>query len=133
MISQNKPISNFLAPVSLGEIVDKITILEIKKKHMTGKKLKNVIKELKLLKTTIEEKNIEVDFTLIHHLKEVNNTLWEIEDKIRRKERLQVFDQEFIQLARSVYIQNDKRASIKQDINLKYNSELIEEKYYEDY
>ena len=133
MTSQNNHISNFFAPVSLGEIVDKITILEIKKKHMIGKKLKNVDKELKLLQMIIEKNNIKIDLNLINRLKDVNNNIWGIEDRIRIKERIQVFDQEFIQLARSVYIKNDKRASIKKDINRKYNSELIEEKSYEDY
>ena len=133
MTSQNNHISNFFAPVSLGEIVDKITILEIKKKHMIGKKLKNVDKELKLLQMIIEKNNIKIDLNLINRLKDVNNNIWGIEDRIRIKERIQVFDQEFIQLARSVYIENDKRASIKKDINRKYNSELIEEKSYEDY
>tara|TARA_Y100001968_G_C19258297_1_gene667931 strand:+ start:287 stop:688 length:402 start_codon:yes stop_codon:yes gene_type:complete len=133
LTSQNNHISNFFAPVSLGEIVDKITILEIKKKHMIGKKLKNVDKELKLLQMIIEKNNIKIDLNLINRLKDVNNNIWGIEDRIRIKERIQVFDQEFIQLARSVYIENDKRASIKKDINRKYNSELIEEKSYEDY
>ena len=67
------------------------------------------------------------------NLKEINNNLWKIEDKIRIKERKQQFDQEFIQLARSVYKENDKRAFIKKEINNKYNSELVEEKSYADY
>ena len=100
---------------------------------MIGKKLKNVDKELKLLQMIIEKNNIKIDLNLINRLKDVNNNIWGIEDRIRIKERIQVFDQEFIQLARSVYIKNDKRASIKKDINRKYNSELIEEKSYEDY
>ncbi len=100
---------------------------------MIGKKLKNVDKELKLLQMIIEKNNIKIDLNLINRLKDVNNNIWGIEDRIRIKERIQVFDQEFIQLARSVYIENDKRASIKKDINRKYNSELIEEKSYEDY
>ncbi len=133
MTKKNKYLSSVLAPVSLGELIDKITILEIKKAHMTGKKLKNVDKELELLKLTLEDKNLDIDFDLVNHLKEVNNSLWEIEDKIRLKESKQNFDKEFIQLARSVYKENDKRASIKKEINQKYNSELVEEKSYNDY
>ena len=121
-------LSSILAPVSLGELIDKITILEIKQLHMTGKKLKNVNKELKLLRNILQDKNLEIDIDLINSLKEVNNNLWQIEDNIRIKERDQKFNKEFIQLARSVYKENDKRASIKKEINQKYNSELIEEK-----
>ena len=123
-------LSSILAPVSLGELIDKITILEIKQIHMTGIKLKNVNKELKLLKKILQDKNLEIDIDLINSLKEVNNNLWQIEDNIRIKERDQKFNKEFIQLARSVYKENDKRASIKKEINQKYNSELVEEKSY---
>ena len=123
-------LSSILAPVSLGELIDKITILEIKQINMTGIKLKNVNKELKLLKKILQDKNLEIDINLINSLKKVNNNLWEIEDNIRIKERNQQFNNEFIQLARSVYKENDKRASIKKEINQKYNSKLIEEKSY---
>ena len=125
-----KYLSSIISPVSLGELIDKITILEIKQIHMTGIKLKNVDKELKLLKKTLQDKNLEIDIDLINNLKEVNNNLWEIEKNIRIKESNQKFDKEFIQLARSVYKVNDKRASIKKEINQKYNSELVEEKSY---
>ncbi|WP_413678360.1 DUF6165 family protein [Prochlorococcus sp. MIT 0916] len=127
---QSKKLSNILAPVSLGELIDKITILEIKQIHMTGVKLKNIDKELKLLKYIVQNENLEVDLNLINNLKEVNKNLWEIEDNIRIKENNQEFDEEFIQLARSVYKENDRRASIKKEINQKYNSELVEEKSY---
>ena len=133
MSSKDKYLSSILAPVSLGELIDKITILEIKQIHMTGIKLENVDKELKLLKKILQDKNLEIDIDLINSLKEVNNNLWEIEDNIRIKERNQKFDKEFIQLARSVYKENDKRASIKKEINEKYNSELVEEKSYNNY
>ena len=126
-------LSSILAPVSLGELIDKITILEIKQIHMTGIKLKNVNKELKLLRNILQDKNLEIDIDLINSLKEVNNNLWEIEDNIRIKERDQKFNKEFIQLARSVYKENDKRASIKKEINQKYNSELVEEKSYRNF
>ena len=128
-----KYISSILAPVSLGELIDKITILEIKQVCMTGVKLKNVNNELKLLKNTLQDTNLEIDIDLINNLKEVNKKLWEIEDNIRIKERNQEFDKKFIELARSVYNENDKRASIKKEINQKYNSELVEEKSYNNY
>ena len=133
MSSKIRYLFSILAPVSLGELIDKITILEIKQIHMTGIKLKNVDKELKLLKKILQDKNLEIDIDLINNLKEVNNNLWKIEDNIRIKESNQKFDKEFIQLARSVYKENDKRASIKKEINQKYNSELVEEKSYNNY
>ena len=133
MTKKVKYLFSILAPVSLGELIDKITILEIKQIHMTGIKLKNVDKELKLLKKILQDKNLEIDIDFINNLKEVNNNLWEIEDNIRIKESNQKFDKEFIQLARSVYKENDKRASIKKEINQKYNSELVEEKSYNNY
>ena len=127
---QSKQIYDVFAPVSLGELIDKITILEIKTIHMTGIKLKNVNKELELLRFILSDKKIVIDIALINQLKEVNKNLWRIEDKIRIKESAQEFDKEFIQLARSVYKENDLRANIKKEINLKYNSNLIEEKSY---
>ena len=133
MTNKANYLSSILAPVSLGELIDKITILEIKMVFMTGIKLKNVDKELKLLKNLIQDKNLEIDIDLINNLKEVNKNLWKIEDKIRIKERNQEFDKEFIELARSVYKENDKRSSIKKEINLQYNSELVEEKSYDKY
>ena len=118
------------SPISIGELIDKITILEIKEKNILGEKLKNVSKELKMLKQLIEINNIKITNKLISELRNVNQSLWDIEDKIREKERLKEFDNEFIEIARSVYIQNDKRCDIKKQINLKYNSEIIEEKSY---
>ena len=100
---------------------------------MTGTKLKNVEKELRSLKSVLAKENLEIDDDLVSSLKEINNNLWETEDRIRIKERNQEFENEFIQLARSVYQQNDLRASIKKDINYKYNSDFFEEKSYEDY
>ncbi|WP_269603483.1 DUF6165 family protein [Prochlorococcus marinus] len=133
MSSRVKYLSSILAPVSIGELIDKITILEIKQIHMTGIKLKNIDKELKLLKNIIQDKNLQIDIDLINNLKEVNKSLWEIEDNIRIKESNQEFDKEFIEFARSVYKENDKRASIKKEINQKYHSELVEEKSYNNY
>ena len=133
MSSKIKYLSTILAPISIGELIDKITILEIKQIYMTGIKLKNINKELKLLKNILQDKNLEINIDLIKNLKKVNKKLWEIEDNIRIKESNQEFDEEFIKLARSVYIENDKRASIKKEINQKYNSDLVEEKSYKNY
>ena len=133
MSSKVKGLSSIYAPISVGELIDKITILEIKQIYMTGIKLKNINKEVNLLKDILQNKNLEINVDLINNLKEVNKNLWEIEDNIRIKESNQEFDKEFIQLARSVYKENDRRASIKKEINQKYNSELIEEKSYNNY
>ena len=124
----NKKVIN--APISIGEIFDKITILEIKKEKLKNEKLINVNLELKLLKKIIEDNELNVDKKLINNLREVNNKLWNIEDNIRKKEELKSFDNEFIEIARSVYIENDKRSEIKREINTKYNSELVEAKSY---
>ncbi len=124
----NKKVIN--APISIGEIFDKITILEIKKEKLKNEKLLNVNLELKLLKKIVEDNGLNVDKKLINNLREVNNKLWNIEDNIRKKEELKSFDNEFIEIARSVYIENDKRSEIKREINIKYNSELVEEKSY---
>lgn len=116
-------------PVSIGELFDKITILEIKQKNITCKsKLKNVLLELNSLNkisSTIDKTEIN---DLIEELKTVNSTLWNIENKIRNKEKLKVFDNEFLEIARSVYKNNDVRAEIKRKINLLTNSTLMEEK-----
>ena len=133
MNSKIKYLSTILAPISIGELIDKITILEIKQIYMTGIKLKNINKEMKLLKNILQDKNLEINIDLIKNLKKINKKLWEIEDNIRIKESKQEFDEEFIKLARSVYIENDKRASIKKEINQKYNSDLVEEKSYKNY
>lgn len=133
MSSKIKYSSTILAPISIGELIDKITILEIKQIYMTGIKLKNINKEMKLLKDILQDKNLEINIDLIENLKKINKKLWEIEDNIRIKESNQEFDEEFIKLARSVYIENDKRASIKKEINQKYNSDLVEEKSYKNY
>ena len=133
MSSKIKYSPTILAPISIGELIDKITILEIKQINMTGIKLKNINKEMKLLKNILQDKNLEINIDLIKNLKKINKKLWEIEDNIRIKESKQEFDEEFIKLARSVYIENDKRASIKKEINQKYNSDLVEEKSYKNY
>lgn len=117
-------------PVSIGELLDKITILEIKNEMIQDQeKLKNIQKELNLLNE--KAKGIEVPKDLIYELKQVNRILWTVEDSIRKKEMLQEFDREFIIFARNVYKTNDKRSDIKKRINLFTKSELTEEKSYE--
>lgn len=120
--------------VSVGEIVDKLSILQIKTEKITDNdKLKNVTKEYLYLHEIVFSKlNISYD-DLYLKLLEVNRELWDIEDKIRDKERDKKFDSEFIELARSVYFTNDKRAEIKKEINLKYVSTFVEEKSYNPY
>ena len=118
------------AQISIGELIDKITILKIKQVKMKGDQLENVNKELKSLETIIKDYQIDVDKDLFDNLKKVNYSLWEIEDSIRLKEKKQEFDKDFIELARSVYIQNDKRSLIKKNINRRYNSNITEEKSY---
>ncbi len=127
---------NILVPVSPGEVLDKITILEIKSERMSdAAKLANVRAELQLLRATWEQ-SVAVDDTIeqLHRqLKEVNEALWVIEDDIRDKERAGEFDQSFIDLARSVYVTNDRRSRIKKQLNLHLGSDIIEEKSYQDY
>lgn len=123
-------------PISVGELLDKVTILEIKSSKISDiEKLKNINHELSLLNTICERagfQNKEVN-TQKEALKQVNLRLWKIEDDIRIMEKNRQFDDGFIQLARSVYFQNDDRANIKKSINLMTGSELIEEKSYQDY
>lgn len=123
-------------PISPGELLDKITILEIKAEQIKDKqKLQNVENELKLLSQIWIQHSYNIDdiHLLKQELKTNNQNLWEIEDKIRLKEANKEFDQEFIELARSVYIQNDKRAATKRKINDLLGSKIIEEKSYADY
>jgi len=123
-------------PVSPGEVLDKITILEIKSERMNDtEKLANVKRELELLQSAWLQ-SVEEDETVsrIHaDLKRINEALWEIEDDIRDKERAREFDQRFIDLARSVYVTNDQRANAKKELNVYLGSEIVEEKSYQDY
>ena len=128
-----EPIQDIQAPISLGELIDKITILQIKTKHLQGAGLENVNKELEALETTLNSLKLNIDATFIQRLKEVNQDLWQIEDDIRDQERRKNFGETFIRLARSVYQQNDRRAAIKKEINTTYDSALVEEKSYQDY
>ncbi|MFZ5760164.1 MAG: DUF6165 family protein [Thermodesulfobacteriota bacterium] len=120
--------------VSIGELVDKVTILSIKLEKISDPvKIDNVRREYELLLPALRECGIEVGSPEFIQLREVNRKLWEIEDRIRIKEAEQCFDQEFIELARSVYQINDRRAELKKEINLASNSPLVEEKHYVDY
>ena len=128
--------SEILVPVSFGELLDKIAILQIKSERMSDPaKLANVRNELKALeKTWGEHPASRTDIDVLRaQLKAVNERLWVIEDDIRDKEAAQAFDAGFIELARSVYFQNDERARIKRDINLALGSAYVEEKSYADY
>ena len=125
-----------LAPISWGELLDKISILEIKSERMrAAKALENIRTELDHL-NAIAAGRLHGDErlqTACRRLKAINEKLWDIEDRIRDKERMQAFDAEFVALARSVYHSNDERAAIKREINLQTGSELIEEKQYSAY
>ena len=113
-------------PISVGELLDKITILEIKSQYTTNEYVSKELKELNQIKSTITQYTLEYEVKL----KEVNQKLWKIEDKLREKEKLQEFDEEFIELARSVYITNDLRAAIKKKINEETQSSYQEVKLY---
>jgi hypothetical protein len=128
--------SQISVPVSYGELIDKITILEIKSERIkSASKLANVRVELDLLNGTWQADGAARNDIAAERdaLRRVNETLWDIEDRIRVKEKAKAFDAEFIELARSVYIHNDERAEIKRAINEKLGSTLVEEKSYEDY
>ncbi len=119
-------------PVSVGELFDKITILEIKVERITVKhKLTNIREELALLQHIAIGINNTKIMHLVLQLKHTNQVLWDIEEQKRVKEKAQCFDQEFIELARTVYIKNDLRATIKREINVITGSHIIEEKSYD--
>ena len=122
-------------PISLGELVDKISILMIKEKNISDSiKLKHVTKELEFLRKTLKEYISEDKINeFLQKLVNINSKLWNIEDDIRECERNKLFDQTFIDLARSVYFTNDERAKVKNDINKTFGSELVEVKSYEEY
>jgi septal ring factor EnvC (AmiA/AmiB activator) len=125
-----------LIPISPGELLDKITILRIKAARMQdADKLANIRRELALLDQT-RQRSMPADAQLSAdeaELEKVNAQLWDIEDRIRKLESQQRFDASFIELARSVYMRNDERAAIKQRINRKLNSTIVEEKSYQPY
>ncbi len=122
--------------ISIGEFWDKITILQIKADRIKDKdKLVNITKELNQLVNHWEKSShneIEINEEL-KNLRHINEQLWDIEDDIRDKEQAQEFDDVFVELARSVYFTNDKRAEVKKEINKKMGSSLVEEKSYKEY
>lgn len=127
---------SLLVPTSPGEFLDKLTILEIKSERMTDPaKLANVGRELGVLRTTWAASPLAARdvAALVAQLKQVNESLWEIEDRIRLKESARQFDADFIELARAVYRTNDRRAALKRQLNEALGSDLVEEKSYEPY
>ena len=128
--------NDILIPISPGELLDKITILQIKAERIADPaKVANVKTELEMLEKVWSD-NVDNDATieaLSAELKSVNEKLWEIEDDIRDEERNKRFGERFIELARAVYVTNDERADAKKRLNLHLNSTIVEEKSYQDY
>lgn len=121
--------------VSIGEIVDKLTILDIKMSNILDpEKLINISKEYGYLKDVVED-DLGIPTSSEEYIKllNINKELWDIEDDIRDKERNKEFDERFIELARAVYVTNDKRAEVKKEINIKFGSNFVEEKSYAKY
>ena len=128
--------NEILIPISPGELLDKITILEIKSERIADPaKVANVRTELEMLNAVWREAVAEdAEITaLTAELKTINEALWEIEDDIRDEERNRRFGERFIELARAVYVTNDERANAKKKVNLHLNSSIVEEKSYQDY
>ena len=126
---------NINTPISLGELLDKISILKIKKEKIKDKeKLVLINNELNQLQTILTNLNKDVSIdNYLEKLMNINLELWAIEDNLRDFERRKIFDQNFINLARSVYFTNDKRSEIKLEINNFYGSDIVEVKSYEKY
>lgn len=134
MRNMSDPMTVVLLPTSIGDAVDKLTILEIKSERITDRtKLENVRKELALVSGELAGLDAEKTRKLRAGLKAVNFQLWDVEDVIREHERRQDFGEEFVRLARSVYRLNDRRAQLKREINLACGSAIVEEKQYVDY
>jgi hypothetical protein len=129
------PVTIPKVPTSWGELIDKITILEIKVERLTSEQAKaNAAKDLGLLREIAGPVLAESEtLALVARLKALNETLWEIEDRIRDHERSGTFDAAFIELARAVYHRNDERGAVKRELNLALGSGLIEEKSYKPY
>lgn len=120
--------------ISLGELVDKLSILYIKEKNLTEvSKLTHVKKEIHILENKLNSLNLSGIESYLNRLVTINSTLWKIEDDIRDKERAKEFDNKFIELARNVYITNDQRFECKNEINTKYSSAIVEVKSYQQY
>lgn len=126
--------AEILVPVSVGELIDKITILRIKQRHIKdAAKLENVGAELRALEGVCAKAKLDTKDALAKELEAINQKLWVIEDDIREKERAKTFDQTFIELARAVYVTNDERFKVKSKINSAAGSLYKEEKSYRDY
>lgn len=127
---------NVKVEISIGEFFDKVTILEIKNERIKDTaKLSNINKELSALNALLaalpfSREDVAAE---VSELKQINESLWEIEDDIRDQESKKQFDDKFVELARAVYITNDKRSDVKRQINLKLGSDFVEEKSYEEY
>jgi hypothetical protein len=120
--------------ISIGEVVDKTTILHIKKDRISDPaKLTNIVKEYEYLCSVLQKINITPDNQHYISLLTINTMLWDIEDAIRLKEKKKEFDEEFINIARSVYMTNDKRADVKKQICIDFDSDFVDEKSYEKY
>lgn len=127
---------SLLVPVSFGELLDKISILEIKQARMAdARSLANVGRELEALREAFAAAGADHPglTTLRARLREINEALWDIEDRIRAKEAQEAFDEDFVELARAVYQTNDRRSAVKREINRLLGSELVEEKQYTEY
>ena len=124
-----------MVALSWGEVIDKITILEIKQQRLSSSAaIDNVRRELAALNKVVAGIAVPEGLAALKQaLKVVNEKLWDIENKIRAKEAASAFDQQFIELARSVYVNNDDRAKLKREINKLLKSELVEEKQYTSY
>lgn len=121
-------------PISIGELIDKLSILQIKERKIVDKiKLKHVEKEAQLLAGKLSGLNLVDSSVFLEKMFNINLKLWEIEDRIRVKEKEKKFDQEFIDLARAVYVTNDQRFEVKNEINSTYGSGIVEVKCYEKY
>ena len=125
---------DLMVPVSVGELLDKITILRIKQRRLSDtSKLKNIAKELDALVQICQSAHLNLDSPLLTELEATNERLWDIEDDIRDLERKKSFGEPFIALARSVYFTNDRRFALKSALNDAFGSSLREEKSYQDY
>jgi hypothetical protein len=119
-----------LAPISLGELLDKITILELKNEFLQDQAQQHAKQELLGLADVVEGLRLSIDPALVGQLKAINRSLWALEDEIRGLEKLESFGARFVEVARAIYGQNDQRAALKRTINTLYGSAVIEEKSY---
>ena len=126
--------TEILVPISVGELLDKLTILQIKSERIAdASKLVNIRKELTALSEICVKQSLDTQHLLVMDLRQVNEDLWVVEDKLREKEHAKDFGSEFVKLARDVYFTNDRRAAIKREINVLMGSTYVEEKSYAPY